>query len=86
MATWTNASTRVEQLGEPYASCPALASSQYPRYTGDSGKPKYIILDGKDIVVSQCYSVNAGPDFSLALPMLSAYATMYGDTINIISE
>lgn len=46
----------------------------YLAYVGDSGKPTFVNVNGSAVVVSQCYSQFAGPDFCACLPVLSAYA------------
>lgn len=38
----------------------------YQGYVGDSGKPTYIIMDGKPVIASACQSVFAGPDYIAA--------------------
>lgn len=63
-------------------------SNTYLAYTGDSGKPTWIYDPSEggfgNIVVSQCHSQFAGPDFCACLPVLKAWAEANGHTINTV--
>lgn len=70
---------------ENLKSLSAITQTSYPRYTGDSGKPKFIRLKGKDIVVTQCYSISRGANFITAFPFIKAFVESYGDSLNVFT-
>lgn len=66
--------------------CAQSYENTYLGYVGDSGKPTYVQIDQYQVVVGQCYSQFAGPDFCACLPVLNAYAQANNQTLNILTE
>lgn len=58
--------TRVEEMGQTT-----------PSYEGDSGRPIYIVIDGKPVVVSQYRSTVQGPNFVYCFDMIRDFAKEY---------
>lgn len=66
--------------------CAQSYENTYLGYVGDSGKPTYVQIDQYQVVVGQCHSQFAGPDFCACLPVLNAYAQANNQTLNILTE
>lgn len=66
--------------------CASSYENTYLGYVGDSGKPTYVQIDQYQVVVGQCHSQFAGPDFCACLPVLNAYAQANNQTLNILTE
>lgn len=66
--------------------CASSYDNTYLGYVGDSGKPTYVQIDQYQVVVGQCQSQFAGPDFCACLPVLNAYAQANNQTLNILTE
>lgn len=71
--------------------------SMNPTYlgtTGDSGRPVFIYVDGKPVVVSHNHQITkgfasapyfmTGPNYIKAFPLLKAYVESKGDTIKTL--
>lgn len=80
---WATAASGLNDIKEDnLKELSAITSAQYPIYTGDSGKPMFFKLKGKDIVVSQCKSATTGPNLIKMFPFIKAFVEAHNDTIN----
>lgn len=57
----------------------------YKGYSGDSGKPTYIMLDNKPVIISACQSVFAGPDYIAATDLFREVVIDY-EGLNLMKE
>lgn len=71
--------------------------SMNPTYlgtTGDSGRPAFVYIDGKPVIVSHSHQISkgfatapyfmSGPNYIKAFPLLKAYVESKGDKIKTL--
>lgn len=50
-------------------------------YSGDSGKPVFVMKGNMPIIVSAHFSIGGGPNYIKGFPVIKAFVEAYGDTI-----
>ena len=85
---WATPAQLSSNIPETYRTDILTAGNTYLGTTGDSGRPVYIVIDGKIVVVSHNHSVvvpiggeppynMTGPDYVAAYPVLKEYIKQY---------